>query len=285
MAHPIIDIHPHIISTDDNRYPRDPLFGVQSDWSKERPVEIEDMIEQMSLAKVDKAAIVQASTCYGHDNSYVTDSCLRFPTRTTAVCSADFVDPDGVAKIRHWQSRGMTGLRLFTGGSTAAFDPSWIDDPRSYPCWDYAAQNDIPVCLQMPAAGFARAENVLRQFPKVRLLLDHCSFPELQDGPPYAAAESLLALARHPNIYLKVTPWVFKNVTAGKATPETFFKRLFAEFGASRIAWGSNYPNSPGTLAEILATARQGTAMLSQADKDWFFGKTALTLYPTLAVK
>lgn len=281
----IIDIHPHIISTDEKRYPHDPLFGKQSDWSKERPVEIEDMIEQMSLANVDKAAIVQASTCYGHDNSYVTDACLRFPNKTTAVCSADFVRPDAIERIKHWQSRGMTGLRLFTGGSTAAFDPSWIDDPRSFPAWDYAAQHEIPVCLQMPAEGFPRAVNILRRFPRVRLLLDHCSFPELKDGPPYNAAGSLFALAAHPNVYLKVTPWVFKNVVAGKATPETFFTKLFAEFGASRLAWGSNYPNSPGTLAEILATAQAGVAAQSESDRAWFFGKTALTLYPSLADK
>lgn len=283
MAHSFVDVHPHIISTDGVRYPRDPLFGVQSDWSKERPVEIDDMIQQMDLAKVAKAAIVQASTCYGHDNSYVTDACLRFPKRTTAVCSADFVKADALERIRHWQARGMTGLRLFTGGSTAAFDPSWIDDPKSHPAWDYAAQNNIPVCLQMPAAGFPRAINILKQFPKVRLLLDHCSFPDIKDGPPYANAQSLFALADHGNIYLKVTPWVFKAVGSGKANPDTFFKRLFAAFGAERIAWGSNYPNSPGTLAEILATAREGVSVLAEIDQAWFFEKTALSLYPTLS--
>ena len=60
-----IDIHPHVISRDDARYPRSPLFGVQSDWSRERPVTIDDMIAAMNEAGVDKSAIVQASTCYG----------------------------------------------------------------------------------------------------------------------------------------------------------------------------------------------------------------------------
>lgn len=35
--------------------------------------------------------------------------------------------------IRHWVERGTNGFRLFTGGSMAAFDPSTLDDPRSFP--------------------------------------------------------------------------------------------------------------------------------------------------------
>ena len=40
----------------------------------------------------------------------------------------------------------------------------------------------------------------------------------------------------------------FAECRNGKATPETFFPKLVGEFGASRIAWGSNYPASEGPL-------------------------------------
>ncbi len=285
MVQNIIDIHPHILSDNDDKYPRSPLFGVQSTWSKERPVTIDMFVEQMKLAGVAKAAIVQASTCYGHDNSYVTDSCLRFPDICQAVCSADFLVPDAVDRIKHWQSRGMIGLRLFMGGSTAAVDTSWLDDPRSFPSWDYAAQNRIPVCLQMSDVGFERMENIIRQFPNIILLLDHLALAELTDGYPYEKAAPLFRMAKHKNIYLKCTPRTFGDLKKGKADAASFFKKLVGEYGASRLAWGSNYPNSPGTLKDILTTAREGTASLSETDKEWIFGKTALTLYPTLAGK
>lgn len=285
MVQNIIDIHPHIISDNDEKYPRSPLFGVQSTWSKERPVTVDMFVEQMKLAGVAKAAIVQASTCYGHDNSYVTDSCLRFPDKVAAVCSADFLIPDAVDVIKHWQSRGMVGLRLFMGGSTAAIDTSWLDDPRSFPAWDYSAQNRIPVCLQMSDAGFERMENIIRQFPNIILLLDHLAMAELTDGYPYEKAAPLFRMAKHKNIYLKCTPRTFGDLKKGKADATSFFKKLVGEYGASRIAWGSNYPNSPGSLKEILATAQEGTAALSDADKEWIFSKTAQHLYPTLAVK
>jgi predicted TIM-barrel fold metal-dependent hydrolase len=285
MVSRTIDIHPHVISRDDTRYPRSPLFGVQSDWSRERPVTIDDMIASMNEAGVDKSAIVQASTCYGHDNSYLADSIAKHLDRLTGVCSVDIRAPDAVEKLKLWRERGMTGVRLFTGGSTQAIDASWIDEPSTFPAWDYAAETGMSVCLQMSAAGFPKALGILKQFPKVKLLLDHLARPDLTDGPPYAAAQPLFALAPYGNIYLKVTPRSFTQVYEGKATPESFFKKLVGEFGASRIAWGSNYPASPGPLAKLLATAREALAAVPAKDQEWIFARTAQSIYPALADK
>ena len=283
MATRTIDIHPHVISRDDVAYPRAPLFGTQSDWSRERPVTVEDMIAAMDEAGVEKSAIVQASTCYGHDNSYVADSIAKHKNRLTGVCSVDVRAPDAVEKLKFWQARGMTGLRLFTGGSTHAMDASWIDDPASFPAWDHAAQTGMSVCLQMSAAGFPNAVGILKRFPKVRLLLDHLARPDLTDGPPYLAAKPLFSLVEHGNIYLKLTPRTFTQVREGKATPESFFKKLVDEFGASRLAWGSNYPSSAGPLSKLLATARESLASVPAKDQEWIFARTAQSIYPVLA--
>jgi L-fuconolactonase len=55
-----IDIHPHIIADDAERYPLAPLGGHQSDWSRTRPVTVEKLIAAMDEGGVQKAAIVQA---------------------------------------------------------------------------------------------------------------------------------------------------------------------------------------------------------------------------------
>ena len=89
-----IDIHPHIIADDEKRYPLAPLGGHQSDWSRTRPVTTEQMIAAMDKAGVAKAAIVQASTCYGHDNSYVADAIAAHPDRFTGVFSVDVLAAD-----------------------------------------------------------------------------------------------------------------------------------------------------------------------------------------------
>ena len=278
----LIDIHPHIISPDQKRYPRAPLGGKQSDWSATRPVSLEQLITAMDTTGVQKAAIVQASTCYGHDNSYVADAVAAHPKRFTGVFSADVLAPDATARMRHWMERGLTGMRLFTFGSTMSEQASWLDDPKSYPAWSYAADRDLSICMQMSASGIPQLVKMIERFPKVKILLDHMARPTLDDGPPYAAAASLFGLARYPSVYLKLTKRNFEQAVSGKATPETFFPKLVAEFGAERLSWGSNYPSSEGSMPEILAVAKKALAGLPQKDQDWIFAKTAQVLYPAL---
>ena len=278
-----IDIHPHIIASDATRYPLAPLGGHQSDWSRTRPVTLERLVAAMDEAGVQKAAIVQASTCYGHDNSYVADAVAAFPERFTGVFSVDVLAADAPERMHHWHGKGLTGLRLFTFGSTMSVQANWLDDPKSYPAWDCASELGLSICLQMSAKAIPQASAMAERFPSVRIILDHGARPVLEDGPPYTAAAGLFDLARHPNIYIKLTPRMFAESRRGKAAPETFFPRLVATFGASRLAWGSNYPSSEGALPELLAVARESVASLTKADQEWIFAKTAQALYPALA--
>ena len=279
----VVDIHPHIVANDTRRYPLAPLGGHQSDWSRTRPVTTEQMIAAMDKAGVAKAAIVQASTCYGHDNSYVADAVAAYPDRFTGVFSVDVLASDAPERMRHWVERGLTGLRLFTIGSTMPDQASWLDDPKTYPAWQCASELGLSICLQMSATALPQMIRLAERFPKVRIILDHMARPQIEDGPPYAAAESLFALAKYPSVYLKLTERNFTQSRKDKATPATFFPKLVAAFGASRLAWGSNYPSSEGSLAELLALAKTSLACLSQADQDWIFAKTAQNLYPALA--
>lgn len=278
-----IDIHPHIIAADNARYPLAPLGGHQSDWSRTRPVTLEQLIAAMDTAGVQKAAIVQASTCYGHDNSYVADAVAAYPKRFTGVFSVDVLASDAPERMRYWRDKGLTGLRLFTFGSTMSEQANWLDDPKSYPAWTSAGELGLSICLQMSAKAIPQAVNMAVRFPNVRIVLDHCARPALEDGPPYDAAASLFGLARYPNIYLKLTPRIFAEARRGRATPETFFPSLVAAFGPSRLAWGSNYPSSEGTLPAISQVAHDSLGCLPAADQEWIFGKTAQVLYPALA--
>lgn len=283
MPSRVIDIHPHIIANDTQRYPLAPLGGHQSEWSRTRPVNIEQMIKAMDAAGVDKSAMVQASTCYGHDNSYVADLVAAHPDRFTGVFSVDVLAPDASERIRYWVSKKLTGLRLFTIGSTMTEQATWLDDPKSYPAWQTCSDIGIPICLQMSPKAFPEMFRMIERFPKVKIILDHSARPVLNDGPPYAAAQTLFDLAKYPNIYLKVTQRNFTESQNGKATPETYWPKLVATFGANRLAWGSNYPASEGSLADLLALAKRSLAGLPQSDQDWIFAKTAQTLYPALA--
>jgi L-fuconolactonase len=279
----LFDTHAHIIAPDLRRYPRTPIGGHASEWSQTRPVDADAMLKAMDAAGIARTVLVQASTCYGYDNSYVANAVIAHPDRFTGVASVDTLESDAVAVLKYWLESGITGLRIFTTGSNMGGQQLEIlDDPRSFPVWEYAQQIDLPVCLQMTAKALPQVEMLAQRFPRVRILLDHLARPDLADGPPYARAASLWALARFPNIYLKASPHTFAAAKSGQATPASFFRRAIDEFGAQRIFWGSNFPAAEGTLASLLALARENLATLSAEEQDWIFSKTALSLYPVL---
>jgi L-fuconolactonase len=280
---PVIDIHPHIVSPDTKRYPLAPLGGTQSTWSSERPTTYEMLLMAMDEAGVDKAAIVHSSTAYGYDNSYVADAAAAVPSRFTGVYSINVLAPDAVKTFDHWLGRGCSGMRLFTTGSTLPDQATWFADLNTHPFWEHAAAKNIPVCMQMKQEGIPLLRQIMDRFPKVTIILDHLSRAPFADGPPYRAAAEFFELAKYKQLYLKVTPINVTPKSWGKGTPESFFGKVIDTFGASRICWGSNFPNSVGTLSEILAAARKAFSFAKESDQDWIFGKTAEVLYPVLA--
>ena len=278
----IIDIHPHIVSPDTKKYPLDPLGGTQSTWSQERPTTYDDLLRAMDEAGVAKAAIVHSSTAYGFDNSYVADAVKAVPSRFTGVYSIDVMARDAVKVFDHWLGRGCSGMRLFTTGSTIPDQTTWFADPQTYPFWEHAAAKNIPVCVQMRQEGIPLLRQIMDKFPKVTIILDHLSRTPFAEGPPYTGAADFLALAKYKQVYLKITPINVTPKNWGKGTPETFFGKMIDTFGAEQIGWGSNFPNSVGTLKEILTAAQKAFSFAKSSDQDWIFGKTALALYPRL---
>jgi predicted TIM-barrel fold metal-dependent hydrolase len=283
MPSTVIDIHPHIISPDTDKYPQKPLFGIQSKWSSERPTPIEALIAAMDHAGVAKAAIVHSSTCYGYDCTYLADSLAAHPGRFTGVSSIDMLAPDNAKMAQHWIDRGFTGFRIFTGGSTKDFDPSALADPRSFPVWELLSDKGMSICLQTDMTGVDAINILAKRFPKVKIIIDHAGRPPVKDGPPYAAAKQLWSLVPLSNVYLKLSTHAFDRINDGEGKAETFLPKLVEEFTSKRIAWGSNFPASKGHLTDHITYARSQLAVLSQNDQDWILGKTAQVLYPALA--
>ena len=159
-----------------------------------------------------------------------------------------------------------------------------LDDPRSFPAWETCAELGIPVVVQLRQAGLSMLYTLIHKFPNVKIIVDHLMrAPPAEDAPPYPRSAFLFALARYPNVHLKLSTNNVRLSRQGKATPETFFPKLVEEFGANRIAWGSNYPASSGTLPQMVKEAKEVLSCLSQRDQEWIFARTAQSLYPALA--
>ena len=278
----LIDSHLHAIASDTVKYPKNPIGGHQSEWSQKRPVDAEGVIKALDGAGIAKAVVVQASTVYGHDNSYVVDTVRAYPERLVGVYSIDALAADAVTQIDHWEAQGLHGFRLFTTGTTMPGQSDWLGHSDSYPAWAHAEKRGIPVCLQMTMQGLSTLRTLLEHFPKVRILLDHCARPELDDGAPYNAAQALFDMAQFDGVHLKLTNRTLAAAAQGQSNPTAFLEKLVATFGAERIAWGSNFPAAEGSLNELVATARDVLSSLPKQQQAMIFGGTVERLYPAL---
>jgi predicted TIM-barrel fold metal-dependent hydrolase len=279
---PIVDVHNHVIAPDAVAYPPDPMSGHQSAWSKERAVDAAGLRDAMRRAGVARSVVVQSSTTYGHDNSYVLDSVRANLDCFLGVFSVDIAADDAVTRIQQWTAAGLSGLRVFIAGHTAADRSIRLDDPRAFPAWTYCSEQRIPVCVQLRADGLPQLDAVLTRFPEAIVLLDHFARPQLDDGPPYRQAGALFALARHPGLHFKYTTHNVRESREAPATQASFSRSVVDAFGAQRIAWGSNFPASAGGLGQLLAEALEATASLTSDERDWIFSRTAHALYPSL---
>lgn len=275
----IVDIHPHIISKDTDRYPITPIGGKRSDWSDKHSADLGELIASMDAFGVDRAAVVHSSTTYGFNCDYVADAIAQYPERLTGVFSVDVMAPDAVQAMKKWIGKGMTGMRVFSRGSTIKGTVFAIDDPTIFPCYEYAGEAGIPVVTNVTHDKFDQLETVLKTFPQVTFVVDHMGGTDFAEGAPFDAARRI---AHYTNLNFKVSSRTFTRAKQDDSAEE-LFPKLVSEIGAHRLAWASNFPANEGTYGDLLNLAKQGLRAVSDEDRAWILGKTAMRLYPVLA--
>ena len=276
-------MHCHVISPDQARFPRAPIGGKQSDWAASRPVTAEGLLALMDKTGIGQAVLVQATTAYGYDNSYVLDSCQRWPERFIAVGTVDPLRPDAGARLPGiCGDGGLAGVRLFTSGSTVPTQGEWFAAPQTHDFWAAAGELDLTVCLQMRlGAATKQLISVLEQFPSVRVLLDHMGYPDIAASPAHAGRE-MAALAQYPGLYLKLTHRNLEPLSDAGNEAIRFLEPVLGAFGAERIGWGSNCPAAEQPLPELLELAKRVLDVVPAEAQDKIFAGTARLLYPTL---
>jgi predicted TIM-barrel fold metal-dependent hydrolase len=274
----IVDTHVHVVARDETRFPLRPS-GIGSQWFREHPIDAGEYLTIATAAGVERAVLVQAHGAYGSDNAYVLDALTVAPDRFVGVVIVDPADPDAPAHLRALAAvPGCQGVRLFGIGPEP---PAWFDGDAGVALWDVAVELDLRMVATLLTPELPRLATMLTRHPGVPVVLDHCGFPDLQGGPPFAGAASLLALADHPGLHLKVTSHVLESADAHAAA---FVELLVDRFGAERLVWGSDYPQTHDrSYGELVALGRDACAGLSAADQARVLGENALRLWPALA--
>jgi L-fuconolactonase len=282
MAGPIVDTHTHVIAADHDRYPLAPMTGMprRQTWFLEHPVTAEELLAELDEAEV-AAAVLVHTTAYGHDNSYAADARAVAPDRFANVCIVDLTSADRAERLEHWAGRGMAGTRLF---NIPRADPPWLDAPETIEVLDAVRRLGMRVVVTVLEQDVPAVGALLQNAPDIPMALDHCGFTDISEGPPFANAAPLMALAEHDNVRLKVTTTFLEPALARGVDPADVLGALVDRFGVERLMWGSDYPQHHSEpYPELVDLARRACRRLSRADQDRFLGGTAIEQFPELA--
>lgn len=271
----VVDAHVHAVSDDVERYPRR-FSGLGRDWWTGRAVDIDAVSRDLDGAGVGRAVVVQAVGAYGNDNRYARDAAATDPDRFAFVAALDPDGDDPAGELQALLADGpMAGVRVFGVHG----EPRWLTDGRGAAIWEVAAEAGISIVPTLfPAHLDALAGLVARQ-PAVDVALDHCAFPDLSNGPPYEHASPLRALASLSSVNLKLTTIVLLDAANhGGAVP--LVQTLVEWFGAGRVGWGSDHPQSlECSYPEMVHLVRDAASGLDDDDRHAVLGGTATRLW------
>lgn len=275
----IIDAHTHVGSMDRTTYPLVSNERHQgSIWYLDHGVTTERLLELMDEACVASAVLVQAFGSHGTDNRYAIDSARTYSNRTVGVGAIDVrEEPDPRERVRIMiEQEGLNGIRLADSGTGTIGDPGTVEIARE------VATLGVPLLIVTIATQVPLVRALLEKVPRARVVLDHCASPDLTGGPPWREAESVLALAEFPNVYLKVSSMTIDQVQPSEAP--ALLEVLASRFGADRLLWGSDFSHTHDRpYASLVAAGRKAAESLIERDRDSFLGGTASRLWPTLS--
>jgi predicted TIM-barrel fold metal-dependent hydrolase len=241
----------------------------------------DEMVAAMDAVGVDGALLVSPYAMYRYDASYAIDVYAAHPTRFRLIKPVDPSDPAVAETIADWAAtKGTVGVRIMMrdGVSTDAADPGLNLVLTT------AARHGLPVNL-MTTGRLEQARQLAARNPGTRVVIDHLGLPQPQKPPapaePWAALPSLLALAAHDNIAVKISgactlshePFPYNDIW------DPLF-RIFDAFGFDRCMWGTDWTRAVDVLTyEQGVEAFRVTDRLSDSDRAALMGESLQRIY------
>jgi predicted TIM-barrel fold metal-dependent hydrolase len=241
-------------------------------------VPIEAAAAVLADHEVERAVLVQP-VFPGEDNSYVAACARARPERFAAVCVVDPRIPGAENRLAHWVRQGCRGLRL---RPRIAEEQRVFGDPATFGLWEAAARLDVAVNLLSGPEHNATIGSLAARFEQVPIVIDHLGHPNVAAGVGDQGFQSLLALAKHDNVSVKLSGFYhFSRQTFPFGDCWELVRAAYDSFGPRRLVWGSDYPH-----VTVTCGYHRALDFLEQAKSDWtdderrrVLGDNALRLY------
>jgi len=268
----IIDSHVHVWAQNPEKYPWSPIGG----YVPKQSAPIEDLVQVMDEAHVDKAVLVQP-TPYGWDNSYLMDALHAHENRFCGVVLVNPLSAHASLDLRLLRKRGARGLRI----NLHLNPPSMVENKVFLGLWNSIGEMEMPVCFQLTPLYFSMVRALAEMQPNIPIILDHLSRPDIGSNVNDSTFKDLLTLAQYPNIFVKLSGLNYYSAQKSPyADTWELLEAALDHFSARRCMWGSDFPfvqehwNYSNALHFF-----QNELDLSDEDREWVLGKTAHSIW------
>jgi predicted TIM-barrel fold metal-dependent hydrolase len=281
---PLVDAHMHVWSDDLRRFPFSHPFQPKV---KPPPLAgtVELLLDEMDRSGISHCVLVQV-IYHGWDNRYLAQCVKAHPKRFCGQGLIDPTDPQAARKLEFWvKEHGLSGMRfspIYYEGKDG-----WLNAASSYPLWEKAAELGAIFNFFIAAEQLPKLEDMVRRFPKVRVVIDHLARVNLAAPDPQSQIKPLLALARYPNVWVKVSELSVLSPSKQYPYRDTFplIKQVLEAFGADRLLWGTGFPGATRaqagrpSLQQELDLFRKDIPFFTAQDREKILGRNAARLW------
>lgn len=267
----IIDAQVHIwgANTPERPWPA----GRENQAQRPIPLGAEELLRAMDEAGVNRVVIVPPSW-EGDRNDLALEAARKHPDRFAVMGRFPVEAPAEGRQLRTWRDEpGMLGVRLTLHRSPWR---EWFEDGAVDWFWPAAERDGLPVMVYVPGL-VKRLDGIAGRHPGLSLIVDHLALPiGKKDEAAFAALDEVLALARCPNVAVKVSALpCYTRERYPFPGLHRHIRHVYDAFGPRRMLWGTDYSRLPCAYRDAIRLFTEALDFLSAEDKEWIMGRAA----------
>ncbi|OIQ96421.1 amidohydrolase [mine drainage metagenome] len=277
LPFPLFDTQVHFYSNDFAKFPLHAEHAYMGqakmqERATDHPVTAERVFESWKTEGVEAGVGIQYGAAYQADNRYLLSVAAQSGHRITPVVIMNVDDPASPALLKKLVTQdGVVGFRKLGWKAKDGSYP-WLASAGMLNLWKEAdALHAVVELMPYPRSPdpvfLNQVAQLADQFPHSKVVLDHFSWPNPDGAPDYGLTAPYQALAKHKNIYFKLTTENFERAHDDMSQIKGFVKRAVDVFGADHVMWGSDRGNTMIPYAKMVHDAIESTDLLRTQDR------------------
>jgi len=234
-----------------------------------------DALAEMKTAGVDCAVIHPPGALGEPVNALAVEAVRSHPDKFCILGHFDLLSPDREKIVAGWRKRpGMLGFRYTF--SQPEEKSRWTDGSLDW-FWKACEKENLRIGLLASGPTIAAFGKIAQRHPGLRMHIDHIGRgggrSKLKDDALYADLGDMLALARLPNVAVKLSgapstssqSYPYKNI-------HQYLQQIIETFGPDRCFWGTDITRMPCSYRQCVTMFTEEMPWLKGRDLERVMG-------------